>query len=485
MKNSVRIKLVFALIANLSIITSQAQVITNGGFENLDSIAYRNYGLSLTPSFPYNPEPFKAWNNISSNSASLTNFAQPILAIGSQKFTNGSKYDSGIVIRNFINDKDTVIGYITNSSFLPDLSIGGCDCLGNAEKRYRLVINYKYNTPENDSAYLRFVFKNSAKISIKDSTFYLPKTPNNLFVRKELWTGILPENGLDFVYYLRASNPRSPDNISKESVLTVKYILTDQNNYICDMHFSYWKDASYLNPISWVSHKGYHAGHRDAYLGTGALALSGLQLENGEIEPYTERNYQVDKLGNATGGAAYSLNADTLLGYYKFKGNAQSAKVRLMLLKNQQMILDSFVTIASNGGNYTPFMLPFNVATQPDTMRIEIIGNNPIPANGDTLLVDEIQMASARLKTNIQKINQVQHNFGFYPNPSTGILYPLNPSALAQVSEMYITDMLGKKLKTFNPNSTELSINELPAGIYIVHLKTHHMQHFTQKIIKE
>ncbi len=485
MKNSVRIKLVFALIANLSIITSQAQVITNGGFENLDSIAYRNYGLSLTPSFPYNPEPFKAWNNISSNSASLTNFAQPILAIGSQKFTNGSKYDSGIVIRNFINDKDTVIGYITNSSFLPDLSIGGCDCLGNAEKRYRVVINYKYNTPENDSAYLRFVFKNSAKISIKDSTFYLPKTPNNLFVRKELWTGILPENGLDFVYYLRASNPRSPDNISKESVLTVKYILTDQNNYICDMHFSYWKDASYLNPISWVSHKGYHAGHRDAYLGTGALALSGLQLENGEIEPYTERNYQVDKLGNATGGAAYSLNADTLLGYYKFKGNAQSAKVRLMLLKNQQMILDSFVTIASNGGNYTPFMLPFNLATQPDTMRIEIVGNNPIPANGDTLLVDEIQMASARLKTNIQKINQVQHNFGFYPNPSAGILYPLNPSALAQVSEMYITDMLGKKLKTFNPNSAELSINELPAGIYFVHLKTHHMQYFTQKIIKE
>jgi hypothetical protein len=130
-------------------------------------------------------------------------------------------------------------------------------------------------------------------------------------------------------------------------------------------------------------------------------------------------------------------------------------------------------------------MLPFNAATQPDTMRIEIIGNNPIPANGDTLLVDEIQMASARLKTNIQKINQVQHNFGFYPNPSAGILYPLNPSALAQVSEMYITDMLGKKLKTFNPNSTELSINELPAGIYIVHLKTHHMQHFTQKIIKE
>jgi len=484
MKNSVKIKLVFALIANLSIITSQAQVITNGGFENLDSIAYKKFGL--TPSFPYKPEPLGGWNNISSNSASFTNFAQPILQIGSQKFTNGSKYDSGIVIRNFINDKDTVIGYITNSSFLPDLSIGGCMCIiNNPEKRYRVVINYKYNTPENDSAYLRIVYKNNGRIIIKDLTFYLPKTPNNLFVRKELWTGILTETGTDFVYYLRTSNPRSPNNISKESVLTVKYILTDDGSFTCDKHFNIWKDAYYLNPISWVSHKGYHAGHRDAYLGTGALALSGLQLENGEIEPYTERNYQVDKLGNATGGAAYSLNADTLLGYYKFKGNAQSAKVRLMLLKNQQMILDSFVTIASNGGNYTPFMLPFNVATQPDTMRIEIIGNNPIPANGDTLLVDEIQMASARLKTNIQKINQVQHNFGFYPNPSAGILYPLNPSALAQVSEMYITDMLGKKLKTFNPNSTELSINELPAGIYFVHLKTHHMQHFTQKIIKE
>ena len=483
MKNSVKIKLVFALIANLSIITSQAQVIINGGFESLDSIAYKNYGL--TPSFPYKPEPLGGWNNISSNSASLTNFAQPILAIGSQKFINGSKYDSGIVLRNFINDMDTVIGYVTNSSFLPDLSIGGCMCIiNNFEKRYRVVINYKYNTPENDSAYLGIVYRNNDKI-IKDLTFYLPKTPNNLFVRKELWTGILTENGTDFVYYLRTSNPRSPNNISKESVLSVKYILTDDGNFTCDKHFNIWKDASYLNPISWVSHKGYHAGHRDAYLGAGALALSGLPLENGEVEPYTESNYQVDKLGNATGGAAYSLNADTLLGYYKFKGNAQSAKVRLMLLKNQQMILDSFVTIASNGGNYTPFMLPFNVATQPDTLRIEIISNNPIPTNGDTLLVDEIQMASARLKTNVTKINQVQHNFGFYPNPSTGVLFPLNPSALAQVSEMYLTDMLGKKLKTFNPNNTELSINELPAGIYFLHLHTNSHKNFTQKIVKE
>ena len=87
MKNSVRIKLVFALIANLSITTSQAQVITNGGFENLDSIAYKKFGL--TPSFPYKPEPLGGWNNISSNSASLTNFAQPILQIGSQNLQMG------------------------------------------------------------------------------------------------------------------------------------------------------------------------------------------------------------------------------------------------------------------------------------------------------------------------------------------------------------------------------------------------------------
>ena len=477
-------KLAFIFLYCFSVYTTQAQVITNGGFENLDSIAYKKYGL--IPSFPYNPEPLGGWNNISSNSASLTNFAQPILEIASQKFINGSKYDSGIVLRNFINDKDTVIGYLTNSSFLPDLSIGGCICIiNNPEKRYRVVINYKYNTPEHDSAYLRVVYKNNGRIIIKDLTFYLPKTPNNLFVRKELWTGILTEIGTDFVYYLRTSNPLSPNNISKESVLTVKYILTDDGNFTCDRHFNIWKDAYYLNPISWVSHKGYHAGHRDAYLGKGALALSGLQLENGEVEPYTERNYQVDKLGNAKGGAAYSLNADTLLGYYKFKGNAQSARVRLMLLKNQQMIFDSFITIASNGSEYTPFMLPFNVATQPDTLRIEIISNNPIPANGDTLLLDEIQMASARLKTNIQKINQVQANFGFYPNPTSGILYPINPQTTEQAAEIHITDMLGKKLKTFNPNSTELSIIEFPAGIYFLHLQTNKQARFTQKIVKE
>jgi hypothetical protein len=462
MKNINKLKFALALIACFAFITSQAQVITNGGFENLDSIAYKRLNGFIT-----------------NNQIALSKF-------GNWNTTSmpgrNSIIDTGFVLKNHISETDTLIGFVSNIESFPFLeSSKGSRTVGLRQDFYKISINYNYKSETNDSAFVRVILKYN-QITLRNLSFSLPKSANQSFELKTLWNSFIPADSTptDYAFYIGTSNPNYPTNISQSSELKVKSLFIDVPKY-----FNPNTQMFYLNPISWVSHKGYHAGHRDAYLGTGALALSGLQLENGEIEPYTERNYQVDKLGNATGGAAYSLNADTLLGYYKFKGNAQSAKVRLMLLKNQQMILDSFVTIASNGGNYTPFMLPFNLATQPDTMRIEIIGNNPIPANGDTLLLDEIQMASARLKTNIQKINQVQHNFGFYPNPSAGILYPLNPSALAQVSEMYITDMLGKKLKTFNPNSTELSINELPAGIYIVHLKTHHMQHFTQKIIKE
>ncbi len=462
MKNSVKIKLVFALIANLSIITSQAQVIINGGFETLDSISYKRLNGYITNN-QIALSKFGNWNTTSMPGRNSIN-------------------DTGFVLKNLISETDTLIGFVSNIEKFPFSEASkGSRTVGLRQDFYNISIRYNYTSETNDSAIVRVILKYH-HITLRNLSFSIPKSTNSDFESRILWNGIIPIDSTptDYAFYIGTSNPNYPANISQTSELKVKRLFIDISNY-----FNPSTQMFYLNPISWVSHKGYHAGHRDAYLGTGALALSGLPLENGEVEPYTERNYQVDKLGNAKGGSAYNQRTDTLLGFYKFKGNPQSARVRLMLLKNQQMIFDSFITIASNGSEYTPFMLPFNVATQPDTLRMEIISNNPIPTNGDTLLVDEIQMASARLKTNVTKINQVQHNFGFYPNPSTGVLYPLNPSALAQVSEMYLTDMLGKKLKTFNPNSTELSINELPAGIYLLHLKTHQMQHFSQKIVKE
>ncbi len=462
MKNINKLKFALALISCFAFTTSQAQVITNGGFENLDSISYKRLNGFITNN-QIALSKFGNWNTTSMPGRNSIN-------------------DTGFVLKNLISETDTLIGFVSNIEKFPFSEASkGSRTVGLRQDFYNISIRYNYTSETNDSAVVRVILKYH-HITLRNLSFSIPKSTNSDFESRILWNGIIPIDSTptDYAFYIGTSNPNYPANISQTSELKVKRLFIDISNY-----FNPSTQMFYLNPISWVSHKGYHAGHRDAYLGTGALALSGLQLENGEVEPYTERNYQVDKLGNATGGAAYSLNADTLLGFYKFKGNAQSAKVRLMLLKNQQMIFDSFVTIASNGGNYTPFMLPFNVATQPDTLRMEIISNNPIPTNGDTLLVDEIQMASARLKTNVTKINQVQHNFGFYPNPSTGVLYPLNPSALAQVSEMYLTDMLGKKLKTFNPNNTELSINELPAGIYFLHLHTNSHKNFTQKIVKE
>ncbi|MDP3928048.1 MAG: T9SS type A sorting domain-containing protein [Bacteroidota bacterium] len=455
-------KLAFIFLYCFSIYTTQAQVITNGGFENLDSISYKRLNGFITNN-QIALSKFGTWNATSMPGKNSIN-------------------DTGFVLKNHISETDTLIGFISNIEKFPFSEESyGSRTVGMRQTFYKISINYNYMSETNDSAFVRVILKYH-HITLRDLSFSLPKSTNQLFELKTIWNGIIPIDSTptNYAFYIGTSNPNYPANISQTSELKLKSLFIDIPKY-----FNPSTQMFYLNPISWVSHKGYHAGHRDAYLGKGALALSGLQLENGELEPYTERNYQADKLGNATGGAAYSLNADTLLGYYKFKGNAQSAKVRLMLLKNQQMIFDSFITIASNGSEYTPFMLPFNVDTQPDTLRMEIISNNPIPTNGDTLLLDEIQMASARLKTNIQKINQVQANFGFYPNPTSGILYPINPQTTEQVTEIYITDMLGKKLKTFNPSSTELSINELPAGIYFLHLQTNKQARFTQKIVKE
>jgi len=80
-------------------------------------------------------------------------------------------------------------------------------------------------------------------------------------------------------------------------------------------------------------------------------------------------------------------------------------------------------------------------------------------------------------------INQIDTRFSIYPNPFN---QTLNISTLVDVSEVSIIDILGKTVKTYQPDSNLININtsNLEKGIYLLKLKTDSGDVFVKKIIK-
>ncbi|NGF77392.1 T9SS type A sorting domain-containing protein [Fluviicola sp. SGL-29] len=69
-----------------------------------------------------------------------------------------------------------------------------------------------------------------------------------------------------------------------------------------------------------------------------------------------------------------------------------------------------------------------------------------------------------------------------YPNPAKETV-SIETEAL--LSEMYLTDQLGKRTRTFNPAEKQFSVAELPSGMYFVEFVTEKGEKSTVKLVKE
>ncbi|NGF77394.1 T9SS type A sorting domain-containing protein, partial [Fluviicola sp. SGL-29] len=69
-----------------------------------------------------------------------------------------------------------------------------------------------------------------------------------------------------------------------------------------------------------------------------------------------------------------------------------------------------------------------------------------------------------------------------YPNPAKETV-SIETEAL--LSEMYLTDQLGKHIRTFNPAEKQFSVAELPSGMYFVEFVTEKGEKSTVKLVKE
>jgi hypothetical protein len=453
---------------------SYSQNISNGNFENNNLIIYLKYGID-PPVLP------RSWCYYSSQNTYLTKLGENL--IQPRVISPIEIRDSGIIIKNVLSEKDTILGYLTNSGQLPFSPKDGCPCYGPPDRIYKIILKYKYITHTNDSAYLRVLYTFNNVIHY-DVELAIPKTNGTEYVTKTLWTRLLPVDSIPngFVYYFRVSNPRKIVTPADSNELHLYNFKIDVSP-ACDNSFTYWKKTNYSSPTGWNSYRGFHLGYWQAFKGNGALALTSLQLENGTYQNYSERNFVTYLNGMELGGAPYSIKKDTLFGYYLFKGiGRQNAKVRLRLLKNNIILLDTFQTISVNGTQFQKFNLPFSIGAEPDTARIEIVSDSTaLP--GDTLILDEIQFASSPLNTTGSSENGPQKEFSFYPNPTNDYLYPSHPEELQYFTTIHILDITGKVVLQLPSNRTEWDLRELPAGMYLI--KAEGSKGFYHKIVKE
>lgn len=421
---------------------------------------------------------------MSSNANSLSKTGRPNI-YGEWRRAGMPTYQGTAFLSNSIYGKDTIVGYLTSAPSFPLSHFGGCVTYQVEE----IAIRYKYKTPLNDSAYLKVVY-HSNKVDASFE-FSLPKTKGEDYTYLKLWTDTFgyKKQPPFHNYYIRASHPKHPENTSDSSRLEVTRIITDVAQINCNKSFDFWRDLGYVRPIGWYSYKGYHCSHRNAYEGKRALALTGISLENGLIESFIERNFIENEKGEKRGGMAFSGKKDTLVGMYKFinnRGANQNAKVRLMLMKNNQMIFDSSIVISNPALPYLPFSLPFEVNEIPDTLRIEISSMDSMKY-GDTLLIDDLKLASSALYTGESELSKINPQITIYPNPTTKELYIEPTNENWEIESILGMDMMGQKLFEFYAEPTSpkvISLENYQPGTYFIQVFFKNGQNSWHKIIK-
>jgi uncharacterized repeat protein (TIGR03803 family) len=79
--------------------------------------------------------------------------------------------------------------------------------------------------------------------------------------------------------------------------------------------------------------------------------------------------------------------------------------------------------------------------------------------------------------------NLLNNQISIYPNPVQGLIY-IDKNLDVKINKLSIYNIVGGLVKQFKPSQTELQINELPTGVYLLKIETN-QGNISKKIIKE
>jgi len=428
------------LIISLFLIQTsvQAQAIPNSGFENWSNFTY--------------DEPM-LW--FSSNIETVPSFSIPTV-------TPVAGF-SGLAARieTYIIGNDTLKGTISNSNLDILAGEGGVPY---TDQPTELTGYYRYNLPGNDTALILVIFK-SGGVVISTDLFKIKGTgsePNYVPFTFPLTLASTPDS---VIIACTASNLITNQGISSGSWIEYdEFVFTGPSvtQVIPNGTFDNWNNQTIDNPLSWVTFGNGVTQSSDAYSGTSALGLQSIQRGN-----FVEISGASSGQQFGMGGFPFTMMTDSLVGYYKYlTAGADTAAAYVSTSLNGSPVGGGLMAFYPTSV-YTPFSIPVNSNTNPDTMRIDFFSSAADSAlDGSILLIDNLDFQSIITGINTKE-NKNSNLFSANPNPVSDKLH-IAYNGQVQTLQTYIYNSLGEVVyeSSSTNNRFEMEVSQLAAGCY-------------------
>lgn len=389
-------------------------------------------------------------------------------------------------------NNDTTFGYVVFGKTGENGPEGGYPY---TQKPDSIVGWYKSNIVSSDSALLLVSFSlNGAPVY--QNMFFLKGT-HSTYTRfsfpLNLPTGFTCDTTL---VGFASSNPFTEFVARPGSWITmddISFVGTGITQQIPNSNFESWNTLTFEKPTEWLTlfdylNNGSVSKTTDKYAGVFAANIKTIQI-GGNILNVTFNGQQSDN--GPIGGQPFTLNADTLIGYYKYTPQGiDTAIVGVQLKKDGTTLLWNFKYLYS-ASTYTQFSLPFNTLITPDTIVI-YLGSSTWNATsaciGSQLIIDEVQLKSQPLSTMIKENKQLFLNM-LYPNPAHGEIFVEFSVNSAEEATCMIFDVTGKLISAtpvyaqVGNNKKSIDIGNLPNGMYTLSIETKTKHIRTSKFI--
>ncbi len=184
-----------------------------------------------------------------------------------------------------------------------------------------------------------------------------------------------------------------------------------------------------------------------------------------------------DQYSNISGGQPYQRTTDTLTGYYKYIPSGIDTGGLLVNLQSQGNILYQTGSNLPPTSTWTPFLIPINSPSRPDTMRIDLYSStNYLNTGGSTLFLDALQLKSQPHTAGISINSKPDFGISAFPNPAQNQLNIHFGSNVPSEFGMKIYNSEGRLMldNEFNSGTSTITvpINQLSDGLYFYEIST-------------
>ena len=258
--------------------------------------------------------------------------------------------------------------------------------------------------------------------------------------------------------------------------------------------FENWTATSYDKPDGWSTINQLTGGvvspvvqSTNAYQGSYAVELQTVEVMDFDGDTIrgviANGDIAISDSLTSTGGIPYTLEPDSLMGYYVFDTqSADSAFGFIRFWNSTGNVEFQYFALSPTGSSYEQFGVPLSLSAAPDSMMVLFIGGEE---PGTSLILDEIMLTGGNV--GLQELN-ILNSIKTYPNPASEELFYSFSIVQSSDIKSSIYDLQGKliydsPLENFSPGeyTQQLNIKDLNSGIYILNL-TINGQKYEQKI---